>query len=152
MNPVRQHPLVTLGIIIFFAVTALVVFRLSSGAKIDQKKSRVITVGTVTPLKQDLEIRLGYTADITPNQVVNVFSRVDGYISKLHVDKGDFVKANQLLLEIDHQDYLHNVNQAKANLAAARAKVTQQEASVRNAKLTLDRMQALIRDQFVSPI
>ena len=122
MNPVRQHPLVTLGIIIFFAVTALVVFRLSSGAKIDQKKSRVITVGTVTPLKQDLEIRLGYTADITPNQVVNVFSRVDGYISKLHVDKGDFVKANQLLLEIDHQDYLHNVNQAKANLAAARAK------------------------------
>ena len=49
MNPVRQHPLVTLGIIIFFAVTALVVFRLSSGAKIDQKKSRVITVGTVTP-------------------------------------------------------------------------------------------------------
>jgi multidrug efflux pump subunit AcrA (membrane-fusion protein) len=150
MNPVRQHPLVTLGIIIFFAVTALVVFRLSSGAKIDQKKSRVITVGTITPLKQDLEIRLGYTADITPNQVVNVFSRVDGYISKLHVDKGDFVKANQLLLEIDHQDYLHNVNQAKANLAAARAKVTQQEASVRNAKLTLDRMQALIRDQFVS--
>ena len=67
MNPVRQHPLVTLGIIVFFAVTALVVFRLSSGAKIDQKKSRVITVGTVTPLKQDLEIRLGYTADITPS-------------------------------------------------------------------------------------
>ena len=57
MNPVRQHPIVTLGVIIFFAITALVVFRLSSGAKVDQKKSRVITVGTVTPLKQDLEIR-----------------------------------------------------------------------------------------------
>ena len=105
MNPVRQHPIVTLGIIIFFAITALVVFRLSSGAKTDQKKSRVITVGTVAPLKQDLEIRLSYTADITPNQLVNIFSRVDGYIAKLYVDKGDFVKANQLLLEIDHQDY-----------------------------------------------
>ena len=35
MNPVRQHPIVTLGIIIFFAITALVVFRLSSGAKVD---------------------------------------------------------------------------------------------------------------------
>ena len=131
-------------------MTALVVFRLSSGAKIDQKKSRVITVGTVTPLKQDLEIRLAYTADITPNQVVNIFSRVDGYIAKLHVDKGDFVKANQLLLEIDHHGLCACVNQAKANLAAARAKVTQQEAVVRNAKLTLDRMQALIKDQFVS--
>ena len=137
-------------LIIFFAVTALVVFRLSSGAKVDQKKSRVITVGTVAPLKQDLEIRLTYTADITPNQLVNIFSRVDGYIAKLYVDKGDLVKANQLLVEIDHQDYLHAVNQAKANLAAARAKVTQQDASVRNAKLTLERMQALIKDQFVS--
>lgn len=150
MNPVKQHPIVTLGVIIFFAITALVVFRLSTGAKVDAKKTRVITVGTVTPLRQDLAVRLTYTADITPNQLVNIFSRVDGYISKLHVDKGDFVKANQLLVEIDHQDYVHAVNQAKANLAAARAKVSQQEASVRNATLTLDRMRALIKDQFVS--
>lgn len=150
MNPVRRHPIVTLGVIIFFAVTALVVFRLSSGAKNDPKKTRTITVGTVRPIKQDLDIRLAYTADITPNQVVNIFSRVDGYISKMYVDKGDFVKANHLLVEIDHTDYLHAVNQAKANLAAARAKVTQQDASVRNAKLTLDRMRALIKDQFVS--
>jgi len=150
MNRLRQHPIVTLGVIIFFAVTALVVFRLSSGAKVDQKKTRTITVGTILPVKQDLDIRLAYTADITPNQLVNIFSRVDGYISKLYVDKGDFVKANHLLVEIDHTDYLHAVNQAKANLAAARAKVTQQDASVRNARLTLDRMQALIKDQFVS--
>lgn len=150
MNPVKRHPIVTLGIIIFFAVAALVVFRLSSGAKVDAKRSRVITVGTVTPLRKDLDIRLSYTADITPNQLVHIFSRVDGYISKLYVDKGDFVQGNQLLVEIDHQDYLHAVNQAKANLAAARAKVTQQEAAVRNAKLTLVRMQALIKDQFVS--
>ncbi len=107
MNPVRQHPIVTLGVIIFFAVTALVVFRLSSGAKVDQKKARVITVGTVSPLRQDLDIRLAYTADITPNQLVNIFSRVDGYIAKLYVDKGDFVKANQLLVEIYHQDYIN---------------------------------------------
>jgi RND family efflux transporter MFP subunit len=150
MKSLRQHPLIILGVIIFFAVTALVVFRLSSGAKTDQKKSRLITVGTVAPLKRDMAVRLAYTADIIPNQVVNLFSRVDGYIAKIHVDKVDFVKANQLLVEIDHTDYEHAVNQAKANLAAARAKVTQQEAAVRSAKLTLERMQALIKDQFVS--
>ncbi|TKS59266.1 MAG: hypothetical protein EWM72_02278 [Nitrospira sp.] len=150
MSRITRHPFVVLGVIIFFAITALVVFRLSTGAKTDPRKSRLITVGTVSPLKQDLDIRLAYTADISPNQVVNLFSRVDGYIAKLHVDKGDFVKANQLLIEIDHTDYQHAVNQAKANLAAAKAKVTQQNAAVRNAKLTLDRMQALIKDQFVS--
>ena len=150
MNPVKQHPIVTLGVIIFFAVAALVVFRLSSGARTDSKQARVITVGTVTPLKQDLDIRLEYTADITPNQLVNVFSRVDGYILKIYVDKGDWAKANQLIVEIDHTDYLHAVNRAKANLASARAKVIQQDTAVRNTKLTLDRMEALIKDQFVS--
>jgi membrane fusion protein (multidrug efflux system) len=150
MNPLKQHPIVTLGVVIFFAVTALVVFRLSSGAKSDARKARIITVATATPLKQDLDIRLPYTADITPNQVVNLFSRVDGYIAKLHVDKGDLVKADQLLIEIDHTDYRHAVDQAKANLAAAKARVAQQDASVRNTTLTLNRMKALIKDQFVS--
>jgi RND family efflux transporter MFP subunit len=150
MSRLVRHPFVALGIVIFFAITALVVFRLSTGAKTDKKPARLITVGIVSPLRQDLEIRLAYTADISPNQVVNIFSRVDGYIAKLHVDKGDFVRANQLLVEIDHTDYQHAVNQAKANLSAAKAKVSQQDAMVRNAKLTFDRMQTLIKDQFVS--
>ncbi len=150
MSRLARHPFLTLGVVIFLVITALVVFRLSTGAKADTKKARLITVGVMTPLRQDLDIRLGYTADISPNQVVNIFSRVDGYIAKLHVDKGDFVRANQLLVEIDHTDYQHAVNQAKANLSAAKAKVSQQDAVVRNAKLTFDRMRALIKDQFVS--
>ncbi len=151
MNLVKQHPILTLAALLVAVVAVLVVFRLTtSSAKGDGRKGRVITVGTVTPIRQDLDVRLTYTADLTPNQVVNLFSRVDGYISKIHVDKGDFVKANQLLVEIDHTDFIHAVNQAKANLAAARARVTQQEAALRNAKLTLDRMQALIKEQFVS--
>ena len=150
MRHLSRYPFVALGLVIFLSVTALVVFRLSTGAKTDTSKPRLVTVGVISPLKQDLDIRLAYTADISPNQVVNVFSRVDGYISKLHVDKGDFVKANQLLVEIDHTDYQHAVDQAKANLSAARAKVAQQDAAVRNATLTLNRMQVLIKDQFVS--
>ena len=149
-NPIRRHPILVLGLILFFAVTALVVFRLSSGAKTDAKQTRILTVGTMTPLKQDLDVRLTYTADLIPNQLVNIFSRVDGYIAKIYVDKGDLVKTNQLLVEIDHTDYIHALNQAKANLLSAKAKVVQQDAAVRNAALTLDRMRALIKDQFVS--
>jgi membrane fusion protein (multidrug efflux system) len=149
-NPITRHPIVTLGIIVFFVVTALIVFRLSSGAKTDAQKNRLLTVGTMKPVRQDLDVRLTYTADLIPNQLVNVFSRVDGYIAKMYVDKGDLVKAHQLLVEIDHTDYVHAVNQAKANLLSAKAKVVQQDTAVRNAALTLNRMQALIKDQFVS--
>lgn len=150
MSQLSRHPLLALGIAVVFVIAALLVFRLSTGAKTETNKTRLVTVGIVSPLKQDLNIRLAYTADISPNQVVNVFSRVDGYIAKLHVDKGDFVRANQLLVEIDHTDYQHAVDQAKANLSAAKARVSQQDAVVRNAKLTFDRMQTLIKDRFVS--
>ena len=150
MNHLSRHPFVTLGIVILLAILGLVALRIGTGVTPEVKKPRLITVSVTSPLRQDLDLRLAYTADISPDQVVNVFSRVDGYIAKLHVDKGDWVKANQTLVEIDHTDYLHAVNQAKANLSAAKAKVNQQHAAVRNASLTLDRMKALIADQFVS--
>ena len=151
MKQLRQHPFMAMAVILVLVLVALISFRLtSSGAKSDARKGRVIAVGTAVPVRQDLDIRLSYTADIQPFQQVNIFSRVDGYISKLYVDKGDFVKANQLLVEIDHTDYVHAVNRAKANLAASRADVLRQEANIRNAKLNLDRMNALIKQQFVS--
>ncbi|MEK6525941.1 MAG: efflux RND transporter periplasmic adaptor subunit [Nitrospirota bacterium] len=151
MNRLRQHPILTLAVVAGLVLAGLVAFRLTSiGAKGDAREGRVITVGTTLPIQGDLDVRLSYTADIQPNQQVNLFSRVDGYIAKIHVDKGDLVKANHLLVEIDHTDYVHAVNRAKANLAAARAEVMRQEATIRNATLTLGRMQALIKDQFVS--
>jgi membrane fusion protein (multidrug efflux system) len=151
MNRIRRHPILTIFIVLGLVVLGTVLFRLtSSGAKDAARKPRIITVGTTTPVVEDLEVRLTYTADIQPYQQVNLFSRVDGYIAKIYVDKGDVVKANQLLVEIDHTDYVHAVNRAKANLAAARANVQQQEASIRNAKLQLDRMKSLIHEQFVS--
>ena len=150
MRQLSRYPLLALGMIVVLAVISLVILRLTTGAKTDTVRTRVVTVEIAPPIRADLDVRLAYTADISPYQVVNIFSRVDGYIAKLHVDKGDFVKTNQLLVEIDHTDYHHAVNQAKANLSAAKAKVAQQDAVLRNAKLTLDRMQTLIKDQFVS--
>jgi membrane fusion protein (multidrug efflux system) len=150
MRQFSRHPLIALGMVVVLGVLGLVVWRLMTGPKTEPVRTRVVTVGIAPPIRADLDIRLAYTADISPYQVVNIFSRVDGYIAKLHVDKGDFVKANQLLVEIDHTDYHHAVNQAKANLSAAQAKVSQQDAVLRNAKLTFDRMQTLIKDQFVS--
>ncbi len=151
MSRFKRHPLLTVVGILVLALVALVAFRLaSSGAKKDPRKERVISVGTIVPVRKDLDVRLVYTADIQPYQQVNIFSRVDGYISNIYVDKGDYVKAGQLLVEVDHTDYVHAVNRAKANLAAARANVVSQEATIRNAKLNLDRMRTLIKDQYIS--
>ena len=147
----RAHPVVTVSVIVLVVLAGLIAFRLtSSGAKTDGRKGRVITVGIMTLVREDLPVRLVYTADIQPFEQVMVFSRVDGYIAKIHVEKGDLVKTNQLLVEIDHTDYVHAINRAKANLVAARADVSRQEVNIRNAALTLERMRSLIQQQFVA--
>jgi len=151
MKHLRQHPLVILAVLLVVTLVGLVAFRLVSNAgKKELRKERIISVTTMMPVRKDLDVRLTYTADIQPYQLVNIFSRVDGYIAKIHVDRGDFVKAGQLLVEIDHTDYVHAVNRAKANLAAARANVLSQEATIVNAKLNLERQRSLVKDQYVA--
>ena len=151
MKHLRQHPLVIVAVLLVVTLVGLVAFRLVSNAgKKELRKERIISVTTMMPVRKDLDVRLLYTADIQPYQLVNIFSRVDGYIAKIHVDRGDFVKAGQLLVEIDHTDYVHAVNRAKANLAAARANVLSQEATIVNAKLNLERQRSLVKDQYVA--
>ena len=150
LTRIRERPMLALGLVLALVLAGLVVYRIASSGTKSESHKRIITVGISAPIRQDLDVRLDFTADILPDRQVNIFSRVDGYINKIHVDKGDFVKADALLVEIDHTDYVHAVNKAKANLAAARADVMRQQATIRNAKLTLDRMKALIKDQFVS--
>lgn len=138
-------------IILIVGLMVVVAWRVTtSGSKGNDKKARSITVGVATPIRQDYEIKLSYTADIKPYQQVKIFSRVNGYIAKIHVDQGDVVKAGQLLVEIDHTEFLQNVAQARANLEAARANVTRQQATLTNAKLTLDRAVVLKKDELVA--
>jgi membrane fusion protein (multidrug efflux system) len=59
VNRLRLHPLTTLIVILLLVLAGLVTFKLTSiGAKSDQRKGRLITVGTVTPIRQDLDVRL----------------------------------------------------------------------------------------------
>jgi membrane fusion protein (multidrug efflux system) len=122
----------------------------TSGSKGNSKKARIITVGVAQPLRQDYAVKLSYTADIKPYQQVNIFPRVNGYISRIHVEQGDLVKAGQLLVEIDHAEFTQQVAQARANLAAARANVVRQQATLANAKLALERAETLIKEQLVA--
>jgi RND family efflux transporter MFP subunit len=151
MKHLQRHPLLTAATVVVLVLVAWIVLKVVNGeAKGGVRKERVITVGTMMPVRKDLQVRLTYTADIQPFQQVNIFSRVDGYISKIHVDKGDLVKANQVLVEIDHTDYQLAVNRAKANLSAARSDVSRQNAMIRNAKLTLERTGTLLKQEFIS--
>jgi len=97
-------------------------------------------VGVVSPQRRDIEVKLSFTADILPIQQAAIFSKVSGYIRKLHVDRGDFVKEGQLLVEIDDLELRASAEQARAALVSA-------EAGLEVARSTLEGQQANFESQ-----
>ncbi len=85
------------------------------------------------------------TATGTLNPVVNVTvgSQVSGRICKLNVDFNSIVKSNEVIAEIDPTTYQAAVEQAKADLAEAKANAELQRAEAK-------RSSALFKDKLVS--
>ncbi len=59
-----------------------------------------------------------------------IIPHVGGYVEKVFVDDNQKVKKGDTLFIIDNQDYLVQLEQAQANLAAAQSQVNVAEASI----------------------
>jgi RND family efflux transporter MFP subunit len=79
-----------------------------------------------------------------------VASRVSGTLKNLHVDIGDSVVPGQLLAELDDAEFKHQFNQAKAELAVAKASVTEAKAAADIAKVEFKRAQSLRKQKIAS--
>jgi len=129
--------LVVLAVVLGF----LVFYRLKDQqARAVQRPRGDTLVGVILPTRRDLEVRFATTADIQASQQAAVFSKVSGYIRRVHADRGDFVKEGQLLAEIDDQELQAQVEQARAGLLTG-------QASHQMARSTLDRNRANLENQ-----
>ena len=78
----------------------------------------------------DFQMRISATGNLEPLVDVEVKSNVEGEIIKLYVDEGDFVEAGQVLLEIDPEQYIEQMKQAKADVDASEAALNQAELNI----------------------
>ncbi|CAA6821024.1 MAG: Unknown protein [uncultured Thiotrichaceae bacterium] len=80
----------------------------------------------VTVAIEPLSELLRHKIESAPAKIVNInhallAAEVSGRVIKIHIEKGDIVEKNQILLEIDCKDYTNQRQQAKAALDAAKA-------------------------------
>jgi RND family efflux transporter MFP subunit len=143
MELVRRYSvrLTLLALLVLLGV--LVVYR------IKDQQARAVTrvrpdavVGTVLPQRRDMEIKLAFTADILPAQQAAIFSKVSGYIRRIHADRGDFVKAGQVLVEIDDLELRAAVDQARAALRTGEAGFEVARSTLEGNRATLENQQA----------
>ena len=80
---------------------------------------------------------------LNPVRLVNVGSQVSGIVKKLYVDFNDYVKAGQILLEIDQSLIRAQLQQSEANVASAKA-------TLELAQSNESRMRTLLAQEYVS--
>ncbi len=91
----------------------------------------------------------GFECLIEPNQVVELRSPVEGLIAKAHVERGDFVRKGQLLMELQSDIERANVAVAK-HRSEMLGRVSTASSRVEYTTKKLDRTQELLSQSFVS--
>jgi RND family efflux transporter MFP subunit len=152
MALLRRYRVPAVLLVLGAIMVALVVFRLrEQQARAVTRAPRETMVGVMTPERRDLEVTLAYTGDILANRQTGIFAKTSGYIRKLHVEKGDFVKAGQLLVEIEPTEMENALDQARASVATAQAglqvartNLVSAHANLLNQQANLARAQAVL--------
>lgn len=86
-----------------------------------------------------------FPARVEGTQVVEIRPQVNGYLNKVEVDEGDYVKKGQILFRIDDHIYREQFNNAQASLATAKADLA-------NASLEVSRLTPLVQSNVVSDV
>jgi membrane fusion protein, multidrug efflux system len=105
--------------------------------KAQAAEMRSVSVAVATVQRQDVPVYLTGLGSVTAYYTSNIKSRVDGQIMRVNFQEGQFVKEGDLLIEIDARPYQVQVEQMQAQLF-------KDQASLRDAKLNLDRYTTLI--------
>lgn len=96
-------------------------------------------VTVVRPASQRVADAIELTGNTAPSQSVTLVARVEGYLEKIHVPDGAWVKKGDLLFTIQQDQY-------RAQLREAEAQVAAQKAALVHAKTELQRYENLVRE------
>jgi RND family efflux transporter MFP subunit len=102
----------------------------------------IVSVGTATAGETNAELIL--PSSVEAQQTTPIYPRVNGYVKRIVADIGAFVKAGDVLAEIETPELDEQVNVAQAALAQARA-------NLKIAQTTWTRWQELGRNRVVAP-
>ncbi|MGI6208883.1 MAG: HlyD family efflux transporter periplasmic adaptor subunit [Anaerolineae bacterium] len=100
----------------------------------------------VVPEKPVYEVKRGEVVDdeeflcrVAPVREQNLFFRMSGHVAVVSVEKGDMVTEGQILAELENQDILNQVEQARLELEKAEIALAQAQAQVEDRLVTAQR-------------
>ena len=105
---------------------------------------------TIKLERGDIASTILATGTLNPVILVQVGSQISGNIKRLYADFNSVVKKNQVIAQIDSMLLKAEVEKARANHKAALANVEKAKVIANDTKRTLNRYEALVKENLVS--
>ena len=134
----RATPWVAAGLLAVVAAGGWVWQRGETAAAAPRFTTAPVTRGT-------LALTVTATGTLQPTRSVAVGSELSGTVTRVLVDVNDRVKKGQVLVELDTAKLKDAVAGSRADLAAAEAKVRQAEATLKESRASLARLEEVSR-------
>lgn len=93
----------------------------------------------------NLSITVAANGTLQPTRTVNVGSELSGTVRNVLVDVNDAVKKGQVLVELDTDKLNAQLNRSKASVASAQARLQQSQATLKEARSNLARLEEVYR-------
>lgn len=129
-------------VFIFTAITSVIIYG-CSGNNAATPAAQAIAVPVFAIGSGDAVTYQEYPVAVEGRVNVEIRPQVDGYLDKVYVDEGAFVKAGQPLFKINENRYRELLNNAQGAANAA-------DAAVINAKLEVEKMTPLVEGKVIS--
>jgi HlyD family secretion protein len=139
VRPFWKKPLVWLFLCLVLAALAYFFLWPSSGPKsaVSYKTAKVET--------GDLVIEVSANGTLNPIRTVSLGSELSGVVRKVNVDVNDEIKTGQVLVELDDTKLKAAVERARATLALSEAGLAEAQATEKEARVKLLRLQEVRR-------
>lgn len=107
-------------------------------AACSQEKSaappQVVEVGTVTVETRQIPYSFNFVAQTESSRQVEILARVAGFLDRIAYGEGDFVKQGQILFQIDPKPFEAQLEAARGELGAQKARLVNATANLRRVK------------------
>ncbi|MFC1534040.1 efflux RND transporter periplasmic adaptor subunit, partial [Thermodesulfobacteriota bacterium] len=133
-------------LIAFFGLIGWKVYeKVSASAKMPGRQRGPVPVAVkVEPVRKATVRDVGsFTGTLNPKSMFIVAPKIGGRLEKLLVNIGDRVKRGQLIAVLEDDEYLQQVDQAKAELEVGRARIEESRSKMEIARSELERIRAL---------
>lgn len=118
----RKKIIIIVSIIVALIAGRLLISHINKLQAGAQRKFAAIPAVTVQTVESNnVQRQFETTARVVAKYRVDVLARISGYLTKSYFKEGDYVKAGQILFEIEPQEYKYAADRAKANLDNIRA-------------------------------